>query len=64
MGKNRRPSKGFTYFWISGSDIELFDVSLLGLTTILFLGVFYKELLAITFDEESAKLTGADHQRY
>jgi len=40
------------------NQIDLLTVSLLGLSTILFLGIFYKELLAITFDEESAKLTG------
>jgi zinc transport system permease protein len=40
------------------NQVDLLTVSLLGLSTILFLGIFYKELLAITFDEGSAKLTG------
>jgi zinc transport system permease protein len=40
------------------NQVDLLTVFLLGLSTILFLGLFYKELLAITFDEQSAKLTG------
>jgi zinc transport system permease protein len=40
------------------NQVDLLTVFLLGITTILFLGLFYKELLAITFDEQSAKLTG------
>ena len=38
--------------------IDLLIVSLLGLFTLIFLGFFYKELLSITFDEESARLLG------
>lgn len=37
---------------------DLIIVSLLGLATIFFFGFFYKELLSITFDEESAVITG------
>jgi len=37
---------------------DLIIVSLLGLATIFFFGLFYKELLSMTFDEESAKVTG------
>jgi zinc transport system permease protein len=33
-------------------------VSVLGIVTILVLGLFYKELLSMTFDEEGAKLMG------
>jgi zinc transport system permease protein len=33
-------------------------VSILGIVTIIFLGVFYKELLSITFDEETSRLMG------
>jgi zinc transport system permease protein len=40
------------------NQLDLLTVLLLGFSTILFLGLFYKELLAITFDEQSAKLTG------
>lgn len=40
------------------NQIDLITVFLLGLSTIIFLGIFYKELLAMTFDEQSAKLTG------
>ncbi|KYK20579.1 ABC transporter [Thermoplasmatales archaeon SM1-50] len=39
-------------------NIDLFIVSFLGLASICFFGIFYKELLSITFDEESAKVTG------
>jgi len=37
---------------------DLIIVTLLGIASICFFGIFYKELLAITFDEESAKITG------
>jgi len=37
---------------------DLIIVSLLGITTIIILGIFHKELLAITFDEQSARLMG------
>ncbi len=37
---------------------DLIIVSILGLTTIIVLGIFHKELLAITFDEQSARLMG------
>jgi len=37
---------------------DLILVSALGLSTIVFLGVFYKELLSMTFDEEAARMTG------
>jgi zinc transport system permease protein len=37
---------------------ELIIVSILGISTILILGVFYKELLSMTFDEEDARLMG------
>ncbi|MCP8304952.1 MAG: metal ABC transporter permease [archaeon] len=37
---------------------DLLIVSILGIFTILFLGVFYKELLSITFDEEDSRLMG------
>jgi zinc transport system permease protein len=37
---------------------DLIIVSILGLTTIFILGIFHKELLAITFDEQSARLMG------
>ena len=39
-------------------QVDLIIVSILGVSTILVLGIFYKELLSITFDEESARLTG------
>lgn len=41
---------------ISRSDLVI--VAVLGVSTILFLGIFYKELLSITFDEEASRLTG------
>ena len=41
---------------VSIRDIQI--TSVLGISTILFLGVFYKELLSMTFDEEAAKLMG------
>jgi zinc transport system permease protein len=39
-------------------QIDLIIVSILGISTILVLGIFYKELLSITFDEEGARLMG------
>jgi len=51
----------FSYLFGSILTIDQTDlliVAILGATTLVFLGFFYKELLAITFDEESAKLTG------
>jgi zinc transport system permease protein len=41
---------------ISSHDLLL--ISVLGLVTILVIGVFYKELLSITFDEEASRLMG------
>jgi zinc transport system permease protein len=40
------------------SQTDLIIVSILGISTILILGIFYKELLSITFDEEDARLMG------
>jgi zinc transport system permease protein len=37
---------------------DLIIVSILGISAILVLGIFYKELLSITFDEEGARLMG------
>jgi len=37
---------------------DLMILSILGISTILVLGTFYKELLSMTFDEEGAKLMG------
>jgi zinc transport system permease protein len=37
---------------------DLVIVTALGLCTIVFLGIFYKELLSMTFDEEAARMTG------
>ena len=37
---------------------DLIIVSSLGISTILILGIFYKELLSMTFDEEGARLMG------
>jgi zinc transport system permease protein len=37
---------------------DLIIVSILGISTILILGIFYKELLSMTFDEEGARLMG------
>lgn len=51
----------FSYLFGSILTIDQMDlliVSILGITTILFLGVFYKELLSITFDEEDSRLMG------
>jgi zinc transport system permease protein len=39
-------------------QIDLIIVSILGLLTIFVLGIFYKELLSMTFDEEGARLMG------
>jgi len=41
---------------ISGFDLAL--IAVLGLSTLLVVGVFYKELLSITFDEEASRLMG------
>ncbi|UCH89929.1 MAG: metal ABC transporter permease [Thermoplasmata archaeon] len=51
----------FSYLFGSVLTIDTTDliiVSILGIFTILFLGIFYKELLSITFDEESSRLMG------
>lgn len=51
----------FSYLFGSILTIDRSDlliVSALGVSSALFLGVFHKELLAITFDEESARLMG------
>ena len=51
----------FSYLFGSILTIDQTDlliVSLLGVASICFFGIFYKELLAMTFDEESAKITG------
>ncbi len=40
------------------SQTDLIIVSILGISAILILGLFYKELLSITFNEEDAKLMG------
>jgi zinc transport system permease protein len=37
---------------------DLIIVSILGILTLVILGIFYKELLSITFDEEDARLMG------
>ena len=37
---------------------DLIIVSILGVSTILILGIFYKELLSMTFDEQGARLMG------
>lgn len=41
---------------IDGTDLLV--VALLGLATLVFLGLFHKEMLSITFDEESSRLMG------
>lgn len=41
---------------IDASDLVI--VSALGVTTLAFLGIFYKELLSMTFDESTSKLLG------
>lgn len=51
----------FSYLFGSILTIDQTDliiVSILGVVTMLILGVFYKELLSMTFDEEGAKLMG------
>ena len=51
----------FSFLFGSILTIDLTDliiVSILGVSTILILGVFYKELLSMTFDEEDARLMG------
>jgi zinc transport system permease protein len=40
------------------SQADLIVVAVLGISTILILGIFYKELLSMTFDEEGARLMG------
>jgi len=40
------------------NQTDLIIVSILGISTLLILGIFYKELLSMTFDEESARLMG------
>ncbi|HDQ05334.1 MAG TPA: metal ABC transporter permease, partial [Candidatus Bathyarchaeota archaeon] len=40
------------------NQTDLIIVSILGIMTMLILGIFYKELLSITFDEEDARLMG------
>ncbi len=45
------------------SQTDLIIVSILGVSTILILGIFYKELLSITFDEEDARLMGVPVRR-
>ncbi|HIJ17789.1 MAG TPA: metal ABC transporter permease [Thermoplasmata archaeon] len=51
----------FSYLFGSILTIDMSDlviVTVLGLVTLGFLGVFYKEMLSITFDEGAAKLSG------
>jgi zinc transport system permease protein len=51
----------FSYMFGSILTIDQTDliiVSILGILTILIQGIFYKELLSITFDEEGARLIG------
>jgi zinc transport system permease protein len=51
----------FSYLFGSILTIDYFDlliVSILGFFTVVFLGLFHKELLSITFDEESSRLMG------
>jgi zinc transport system permease protein len=43
---------------LSINQIDLLIVSILGVFAVFILGLFYKELLSMTFDEEGAKLTG------
>ena len=40
------------------NQTDLIIVSILGISTIIILGIFYKELLSMTFDEEGARLMG------
>ena len=37
---------------------DLMIVTVLGLVTLIFLGIFYKELLSMTFDEDAARMKG------
>lgn len=51
----------FSYLFGSILTIDQTDlliVAVLGFASVCFFGAFYKELLSITFDEESAKVTG------
>jgi zinc transport system permease protein len=51
----------FSFLFGSILTIDFWDlmiVSILGISTILIMGIFHKELLAITFDEEESRLTG------
>ncbi|MBA3046201.1 MAG: metal ABC transporter permease [Candidatus Thermoplasmatota archaeon] len=51
----------FSYLFGSILTINTWDlvlVTALGLTTLTFLGIFYKELLSMTFDEDAARMTG------
>lgn len=51
----------FSYLFGSVLTIDRGDllvVSLLGLATLIFLGVFHQEMLSITFDEEASRLMG------
>lgn len=51
----------FSYLFGSILTIDATDllvVSVLGLATLVFLGIFYKELLSITFDEGASRLMG------
>lgn len=40
------------------SQTDLIIMSILGIATTIFLGIFHKEILSITFDEESSRLMG------
>lgn len=51
----------FSYLFGSILTIDQMDlllISLLGASALIFIGVFYKELLSITFDEEASRLMG------
>ncbi len=51
----------FSFLFGSILTIGSFDlalVSILGISTLLIIGLFYKELLSITFDEEASRLMG------
>lgn len=51
----------FSYLFGSILTIDQLDlllISILGVSALLFIGVFYKELLSMTFDEESSRLMG------
>jgi len=64
-------SKGFTvdlFSYLFGSILavsrnDLFFISALGITTITVIWIFYKELLYITFDEDSARASGIAVER-